>query len=285
MKKILCILALTGLGATAAETNLRSALTFYASFDGGPDARHAAGDPRLYTASSMNKRQEAQPGLPTNGVTTLAKNQGKFGDALRFKQKKAPMVFFHGHKNVPYRATNWSGTVSFWLSTDPQNDLEPGFCDPVQITPRAWNDAAFFVEFEKRKEDIPFRLGVYPDFKVWNPTNRKWEDIPFSDKPLVTVPNPPFTSGKWTHVVFTFENFNTGQPNGVPKLYLDGKLSGALSPRQQTFTWDAERSAIMLGLSYIGLFDDLAIFDRAFSEREVAALHQLPAGVASLLPP
>ena len=32
-----------------------------------PRRQHALGDARLYTASSMNKRQEAQPGLPTNG--------------------------------------------------------------------------------------------------------------------------------------------------------------------------------------------------------------------------
>ena len=47
-----------------------------------------------------------------------------------------------------------------------KGQLEPGFCDPVQITPRAWNDAAFFVEFEKRPESIPFRLGVYADLGV-----------------------------------------------------------------------------------------------------------------------
>jgi hypothetical protein len=282
-KKLLTsILLLASPALLAAEPDLKSSLTFYAGFDGGPDAQHAAGDARLYHASSMNKRQEAKPGLPEDGVITLAKNQGKFGDALRFKQKKAPVVFFHADKNAPYRATNWNGTVSFWLSTDPVNDLEPGFCDPIQITPRAWNDAAFFVEFEKR-ETIPFRLGVYSDFKVWNPKNIKWEQIPFNEKPLITVTNPPFSSGKWTHVLFTFENFNSGKPDGVPTLYLDGKPQGSLTPRQQTFTWDVEKAAIMLGLSYIGLIDELAVFDRVLKENEIAALHELPAGVAGLL--
>jgi len=266
----------------SANVSLREALTFHASFDHGPDADFARGDRRIYTASSFNKRAEAKPGLNTSNITVMAKGEGRFGDALRFTKKQAPLIFFHAADNIPYRPTNWSGTVSFWLSTDPAGELEPGFCDPIQITPRAWNDAAFFVEFEKRQE-IPFRLGAYADFKVWNPTNRKWEDIPFADKPLVTVPQPPFARGKWTHVVFTFENFNTGRPDGVPKLFLDGKFQGSLSARVQTFTWDPNETLVMLGLSYRGLFDELSFFDRALSEQEILALHQLDRGVSPLL--
>jgi hypothetical protein len=124
---------------------------------------------------------------------------------------------------------------------------------------------------------------VYADFKVWNPKNTKWEQIAFNEKPLITVTNPPFTSGKWTHVVFTFENFNTGKPNGEPTLFLDGKRQGTLSPREQTFTWEIDKAAIMLGLSYIGLIDELAVFDRALNPLEVAALHGLPGGIGPLL--
>jgi hypothetical protein len=184
---------------------------------------------------------------------------------------------------MPYQRENWSGSVSFWLSVDPAADLEPGFCDPVQITPRAWNDGAFFVEFEKRPESIPFRLGVYADLAVWNPQNRRFADIPQDERPLVTVDKPPFARGKWTHVVFTFERFNTGRPDGLVRLYLDGRAEGALSPRQQTFTWDAETTAIGLGLSYIGLIDELSIFDRALAEREVRSLYALNKGVSALL--
>lgn len=172
--------------------------------------------------------------------------------------------------------------MSFWLSVDPAADLETGFCDPIQITPRAWNDAAFFVEFEKRAEGIPFRLGVYPDFKIWNPTNRKWEDIPMQEKPLTTVPKPPFSRGKWTHVVFTFDRFNTSRDDGVAHLYLDGLPAAVLDPRRQTFTWDEEKSLIMLGLGYIGLWDELAVFNRALTPAEVAHLHRLKNGVRDL---
>jgi hypothetical protein len=272
----------SGQGGTDAAA-LRKALTFHAAFDGGTDAAHASGDAALYSAPTFKQRREATSGLPGGAETILARGEGRFGDALRFTKKGSPVVFFKAAGNMRYRPENWSGTVSFWLSVDPATDLAPGFCDPVQITPRAWNDAAFFVEFEKRPESIPFRLGVYADFKVWNPENRRFADIPPDQRPLVTVDKPPFGRGKWTHVAFAFERFNTGQPDGRVRLYLDGQPHGDLSPRQQTFTWDPDASVIALGLSYIGLLDELSLFDRALGDEEVRLLHGLQKGVAGLL--
>jgi hypothetical protein len=262
---------------------LRQALAFHAAFDGSPDAVRAGGDPRLHTAPTFKQRADATPGLPASGEVLIERNAGRFGDALRFTRRKSPIVFFRGAKNVPYRPSDWSGTVSFWLQVDPKGGLEPGFCDPVQITASAWNDAAFFVEFEKRPETIPFRLGVYADFKVWNPQNRPFADIPFHEKPLVSVDDPPFPPGRWTHVVFTFERFNTGRRDGVARLYLDGAPQGSLSARQQTFTWDPDKVAIGLGLGYIGMLDELSVFDRALTPDEIRSLSRLAGGIGSLI--
>lgn len=262
---------------------LAVALTFHASFDRAVDAVHAAGNPTLWTAPSIARRAEATPGLPASGETVHAKGEGRFGDALRFTQRRKPVVFFEADKNVAYAAADWSGTISFWLSVDPAADLDPGFCDPLQITPRMWNDAAFFVEFEKTPQAVPFRLGAYADLHVWNPLNRRFEDIPSAERPLVTVENPPFSRGRWTHIVVTFERFNTGRPDGVVRLYLNGKPAGQLSPRQQTFTWDPTKATIAMGLSYIGLFDELSVFNTAMTDAEVAALYALPDGVSGLL--
>ena len=278
----LFLASVTMLPADAAET-LRSALTFHASFDGGVDADFALGDHRLYNAPSMNKRDAATPGLPTNAFVVPARGAGRFGDALRFQDKSGTIIFFRAAKNFAWNETNWSGTVSLWLNTDPPAELKPGFCDPIQITPRAWNDAAFFVEFEKRAAGIPFRLGAYPDFKVWNPTNRKWEEIPMTDKPLLAVEQPPFARDKWTQVVFTFERFNTGAADGVARLYLDGQSRGALPARTQTFTWDVNQTAVMLGLNYVGRYDELSLFNRALTPAEVSQLYALDGGVKSLL--
>ena len=268
-------LSLLGFSSQAGnpETALREARTFHASFDEGTAAAHAAGDPALYWAASLKERAAATAGWPPSGEVQHAAGAGRVGGALRFTRRKSPTVFYRAARNMPYDTSNWSGTVSFWLRVDPKAELETGFCDPVQITPRAWNDAAFFVEFEKRAESIPFRLGVYADFDVWNPRKRKFEEIPAGERPLVTVADPPFSGDRWTHVVFTFERFNTGRPDGVAKLYLDGALRGTLSPRQQTFTWDPEHTVIALGLGYIGLLDELSIFRRALDANEIRALH------------
>jgi hypothetical protein len=83
-------------------------------------------------------------------------------------------------------------------------------------------------------------------------------------------------------VAFTFENFNSGGEDGVATLYIDGQPQGSLRGRRQTFTWDPAKSAIMLGLSYVGLMDDLAIFDRALTAEEIKQLYALPQGVAAL---
>lgn len=287
--KFACVCATLALAAGCAcpfagkqsTRSLRNALTFHASFDHGVNADFARGDRQFYTAASFNTRSNALPGLVASNVTVVARGEGRFGDALHFTRKQAPLVFFKAQENVAFRSSQWSGTVSFWLQADPGGSLPSGFCDPIQITPRAWNDAAFFVEFEKR-QDIPFRLGVYADYKVWNPENIKWEQIPASEKPLLTVPKPPFKAGKWTHVVFTFENFNTGRPDGVARLYLDGIPHGELPARTQTFTWDQAATAVQLGVGYVGRFDDLSIFNRSLTPPEVATLFHLERGAAAL---
>jgi hypothetical protein len=267
----------------ANQEALRKALTFHASFDQKVQAASAAGDPALYWTPTLKQRQDARPGLPDSGEVQHATSAGRFGDALRFTTRKSPVVFFQGARNIAYEAANWSGSVSFWLGTDPEGELEPGFCDPVQITPRAWNDAAFFVEFEKRPESIPFRLGVYADLNIWNPQKRRFADIPPEERPLITVDKPPFARGKWTHVLFTFERFNTGRPDGVARLYLDGTPHGTLSPRQQTFTWEMQNTVIALGLNYIGLIDELSIFNRALNDDDIRTLYTLEKGVASIV--
>jgi Concanavalin A-like lectin/glucanases superfamily len=265
-----------------AATTLAGALVFHAPFDGDVNARIAAGDPALYWAPTWNRRSEAQPGLPPSGDTRHVPRAGRFGDALQFTRRGAPIVFFNGGPNSPFAERNWQGTASLWLSTDPDGELQPGFCDPIQLLGRAWNDASLWVEFEKRPQDVPFRLGVYADLDVWNPTKRRIQDIPSAERPLLTVDRPPFAKGKWTHVVFTWESFNTGGLDGVARLYLNGQPHGALTGRQQTFTWDPAQSAITLGLNYIGLLDELVVFNRALTGDEVEALFKLERGVASL---
>ena len=251
----------------------REALVFHASFDAGVDAEKAGGDRRLYSAPKMAFPPQASAGLPVSGVVTRKASGGVSGGYLRFEKKSPEIVFYQAKGNMPYR-TNWSGTVSFWLRLTPDEDLAPGFTDPIQITSKSWDSAAFFVEFSKDEVPREFRLGIYPDFEVWNPQKRGWNSIPMSEKPLAPVVRPPFQRDQWTHVAFSFENFNTGASNGTAVLYLNGKRAAALPPREQTFTWNLDQALMMLGLSYIGDFDELSVFDRALTAAEVGGLHR-----------
>jgi hypothetical protein len=265
--------------AVASAGTLREALVFHATFDNGVDAHVGAGDKRLYSAPKMAFPPQAAEGLPASRVVTHEKSGGVRGGFLKFQKKSPEMVFYKVKGNMPYESKNWSGTVSFWLRLTPDEDLEPGFTDPIQITSKSWDNASFFVEFSKDETPREFRLGIYPDFEVWNPNRREWNTIPMSEKPLAPVIRPPFKREAWTHVAFTFENFNSGEGNGKAQLYLNGKPAAALPARTQTFTWDLEKALIMLGLSYVGDLDELAIFKRALSGPEVARLHELRGGL------
>ena len=98
--------------------------------------------------------------------------------------------------------------------------------------------------------------------------------MPPEQKPMFDAGKAPFRSDRWSHVAITFENFNTGETNGVASLYLDGKRLGSLSPRNQMFTWNTDKAAIMFGINYKGLFDELLIFDRPLTEAEIQKISE-----------
>ncbi|NRB45866.1 MAG: hypothetical protein HRU47_13705 [Verrucomicrobiales bacterium] len=244
------------------DLSLKTALTFYASFDGGTDADISRGDKRLFTL--INK--EPKLGNKTEGMSRMVKGRGLSGDALLFTKRNAKWLLYDGAKNFHFAEKNWSGSVSFWLKVDPINGLDPGYVDPIQITPNTWNDASFFVDFAKDGNPRSFRLGAFADKSVWNPENK---DIPEPQRPLVPAKSNPFSSDKWTHVAFTWENFNTGKKDGVATLYLNGKNEGIITEWNQKFSWEGKPHHILIGLNYMGLFDELACFNRALSSKEI----------------
>ncbi|MCY2938703.1 MAG: hypothetical protein NTV55_10145 [Planctomycetota bacterium] len=258
----------------AAKPSPRESLRFHASFDDTGDAVVARGDGRIHTTESL-ARKEWTPGITRKDVV-IAKGQGKSGGCLRFGKKSPQVICFRGEA-MPYLAENWSGTVSFWMRLDPDKDLQPGHCDPVQITQKAWNDGALWVDFDK---DLPrdFRLGVFSDLSFWNPKNVPYDKWPMEKRPMVTVKKPGFSNQAWKHVAFTFQGVNS--PDNHPAtaaLFLDGLPMGSiLQPLR--FSWDLKQTAIMIGIDYIGDLDELMIFDRALSAKEIATLHKNPAG-------
>lgn len=267
-----------------ADVRIAAATTFYASFDSGPDADFSQGDPRLYTLVRSKPEEAVQPGLPDGGATRIVSEQGLSGGALEMTARDAPWIFYKARRNVAYDESMWSGSVSVWLRLDPETDLDPGYCDPIQITTRAWNDAAFFIDFDKSGDPRDFRLGAFADLRVWNPGNK---NVPEPERPLLTVTAPPFSRDRWTHVLFTWTGFNSGDREGAARLYLNGEPRGSIRGWDQTFTWAAdEEPRLLVGLHYIGLIDELACFNRALTDPEAKRLHAIGmhGGMRGLLP-
>lgn len=257
----------------APADDLGSTLLFHASFDGKADADVGAGDRAVYHGPGTPLK-DSKPGLPDS--VEIVPGGGKYGDALRFTKKIKPVIYWKAERHVNWTAQEFQGTVSMWLQLDPEKDLEPGYCDPIQLTDKKWDDACLWLDFSKDEVPRLFRLGVFPNQTEWNP--KKEKNAP---RPEIIVQRHPFARGKWTHVAFTWEKFNGGREDAVARLYLDGALQGELKGKK-TYAWDLSKAAIVLGMSYVGLYDDLAVFGRPLTAEEVVALGKLEGGVSSL---
>ena len=260
------------------QQELRNALTLCSTFDNGYDADLSLGNSQIYTAPAYGKLEEAQVGMHSPDVD-ISSGNGLFGHALQFKSKGKPVIYYQSPNNITYSETDWNGTISLWLSLDPEKELAPGYTDPIQITDVGYNDAAFWVDFSN-KNPRSFRMGVYGDLKVWNPDNIGPDEYPGFQKRLLPAKDRPFGSGIWTHVVVTFSGINTGK--GTAHFYMNGIPQGSREITEP-FTWDLAKSKIFLGLNYIGLLDEVALFNRALSAEEVSTLYQLPMGLKILL--
>lgn len=269
--------AATG-GAGSGVAGLKPHIVLAASFDNGVDADYASGDGRLYHASTA-ARLDKQPGLPVSGLVKHLPSGGRAGGMLAFTKKMKPVVFFEGGPNIAHSPADWQGTVSFWLRLNPEKDLEPGYCDPLQLVGQAWDNGHMFAEFSKDHTPRRFRFAIRPVKQLWNPENLKWEESPEKPRLMAESEAPPFRSDRWTHVVMTFTGVNVKGKEAEGALYLDGKEVGRFR-REQLFDWDASRSALTLGVSYVGGLDELLVLNRALTSAEVVSLHQSPHSVA-----
>jgi len=72
-----------------------------------------------------------------------------------------------------------------------------------------------------------------------------------------------------------WRNFDTGKPNAEAALYINGKLVGTVQNRPLAMRWDMEQTGIYVAVNYIGLLDELAIFNRPLTAEEIGILYQL----------
>jgi hypothetical protein len=260
-----------------AKAVLTRALTLHASFDKGLDADFAAGDKKCY----VSQGQELVAAAPTDEVK-LAPDAGRFGGGLHFTKKNSFRPSYKDAGVLGYNDKSWSASVSVWLRLNPDEDLEPGYCDPVQIVGDDSKKGFIFLEWSKDETPRHFRYAIRPLFAIWNPDNVAWDQIPAGKRPMVQVERAPFSREAWTHAVFTLENVNDKTRPQGGRLYLNGKLQGKIEKWDLTFGWDPARVLLALGASYVGHLDDLAVFNRALTDREVEHLHGLKVGVQEL---
>lgn len=256
---------------------LRDALTLHASFDDGFNADFSRGNQTCY----VRRGAEFVP-AESNEDVRLVEGAGRFGNALHFTRKSGYRPLFKGENVLNYNDRNWSTTVSVWLRLDPDKDLEPGYCDPVQIVGDDGKKGFIFLEWSKDETPRFFRYAVRPLFHIWNPDDVPWDSIPAEKRPMVQVARAPFSSDSWTHVVFSLENVNDKSKPQIGKLHINGKLIGTIENWDLTFGWNPEMVQLVLGAAYVGHLDDLAVFNRALTDAEVRQLYGLKNGVREL---
>lgn len=262
------------------KAKLAKSLTMHASFDKGLDADYSRGDKQCY----VQQGPKLTP-AKVNEEAKIAPGAGRFGGALHFPKKGTARPSYTDAGVLGYNAKSWSASVSAWLRLNPDEDLEPGYCDPIQILGDDNKKGYIFVEWSKDEKPRLFRYAIRPLFNIWNPKNQQWADIPADKKPMVEVAKAPFSREKWTHVVFTLENINDKTNPPIGRLYINGKLQGAIEKWNMTFDWDPAKVLLVLGANYVGHMDDLAVFDRPLSDGEVDRIYRLPNGIAELYRP
>lgn len=260
---------------------LLDALTLHSSFDHGPDADFAKGDPTMYTLASRNP-ERIEKGLPNEAKLSPG---GRFGDHIVFdtpEDIKGTRAFYKLPQNLEYKASDWSGTISFWIKVSPDEDLRPGYTDPIQLTPRSALDGCLWVDFSLDEHRV-FRMGAFPDKKYWNPENKPNREIPDTNRPLIPLVDPPFSRDHWSHVVMTFAGFNNPGKGGVAKLYIDGQFHDDLTGWEQIYTWDLDKAQIRLGVNYVGALDEVSCFNRELTDDEIQRLYELENGLTALV--
>ena len=275
---LLAVLALPGFARAQTATALKQALTFHASFDKGFDADFSRGE-----KGALARTNQGTVPLAANEELRLVPD-GRFGGGLHFTKKGTTQPRFKGAGVLGYNDKNWSASVSVWLRLDPDKDLAPGYCDPVQIVGDDTKKGFIFLEWSKDETPREFRFAIRPLEQIWNPNKLDWAKMTDAQRPAVNLKRAPFSREAWTHAVFTLENVNDKAKKPVGRLYLNGALMGKIENWDLTLGWNPDAVQLVLGASYVGHLDDLAVFNRALTDAEVKILNGLKGGVRELHP-
>ena len=255
-------------------------LLFLSTFDDTTDVNLFGPDNDagwIYTAESTKRTRVLLDNRCPE--VSIAKDDGKIGDCLRFAEKTKDVLFYQASPNLASPRRNWSGTVSFWLKPDLEN-LGTENCYPIQLSDGDWNHGGFFVRF-RGESPSTFEFGTVSGgdaAQAVHCPNGVTEDLRF----VAAIETIKFAKDKWTMVTFTFENVNPdGHDTSVAKAYLNGDLVGQIRQPLHIQWMDPDNlkaeqnAAVFIGINYIGSVDDLRMYDRALSEPRIQMLYKM----------
>jgi concanavalin A-like lectin/glucanase superfamily protein len=266
------------------EESLIKAATFYASFDDAVKADFGGGELTLSTRFPHKTEKGVfvfEKGYPEKSYR-ISEGRGNAGGALEAVDVPADSgrIFFPAKGNIAHKKGGWSASLSVWVSFDPDTQLKTKFCDPIQITSKSAGNGGLWFDFNDAKPRN-MRMGVFPAVTEARPMIKESRE---AWSPMVWVDSPGFHVGEWHHIVMNWHNLDTGRNDGRAALYIDGKLMGEIKDKDYPLTmdWDLDKAGIYVAISYIGLMDELALFDRPLTEADIAILRAKPGVLTAL---
>jgi Concanavalin A-like lectin/glucanases superfamily len=270
--------------SVGAGPDLLKAVTLYASFDAEVKGDFGGGELSLSTRFNHKTEKGAfvfEKGFPQSAFH-IAPGKGISGGALEAVDVLPDngRIFFPAKGNIAYKKGGWSGALSMWVNHDPDTQLKTGFCDPVQITQKGAGNGAIWFDYNDAKPNRNLRMGTFPAVAEGRAPIKESREA-FS--PMVWVDKPGFKVGDWHHVALVWGNFDTGKNDANAALYIDGKLMGEIKKDYPiSMDWDLDKTGIYVVVSYIGLMDELALFNRALTLEEIGLLRRQPSLLSSL---
>lgn len=240
----------------------------YASFDQGIDADFSRGEGNATHRASV-VQHDVSAGRHGGTLIFSASEHGWAEDEFTFPATG----------NFPYSTQTFSGTISFWLNGNPDQDLSPEYpVDPFHVSRQA-ADGSFYLDLT-RPNDARYgsprklRFGIYND----SPVNDR-----FVGGQLVVVGELNWKQGEWHHIVATWHNANSGKEDGLAEVYIDGTRRGWMEGYRHSVTWRTEEMTIGLGQRYAGKIDEVLILAAAAGPSQVEELYRLPGPISNLL--
>jgi hypothetical protein len=263
--------------ADAPEAVLRRAATFYASFDEQPQGEFGGGDQSLWTRydhETEKGRHVFARGFDPECIRVVP-DKGIQGGALEFRRAlpRRGMLFFPAHGKLAYQKGGWGGAVSVWLKPSAQTP----FCDPIYITQKKWNDGAIWLDHNHDRQGS-VRLGAFPAL----PAGQKPSEPDDPHPSMLRLNERVLKADAWNHVLLSWANCDTGRNDGRIVLYIDGKRVGQIQDLDLRLDWDLDQTRIYLGFQYLGLLDELAVFNRPVTAAEAVLLHGRPGLLTAL---